>query len=433
MTLRLLSVALCLFPFANENASSSDWPHWRGPERTGVSPETGWQTEGAEEPLWSMNVGRGYSAPSIAQGRLFTRGFFLDEVAETEEPEEPKTDESTDTEGGEGEEKPKQPKLGEDVTFCLDATTGKELWRHTSSAKLWNNMHGGGTLSTPCVEGDTVYVLSRMGMFWALDVENGDVRWEHDLAELLEVKSGFFGLSSSPLILGETVYINVGKTVALDKRTGEIQWQTDDYGYSYGTPVPFEWNDKKLLAIFNAKGLAVLDQSNGEELALHDWTSRYNVNCATPIVLGNRIFISTGYDALGCTLLEFGEDGLKPVWASREMSNQMNGCVFVDGVFYGFDKTMLKCISLDEEGKELWNARGFGRGTVIASDKRLIVLSEDGELSIGEANTEGFEATYKNKIFEGGPCWTTPVLAGGLIYCRNGLGELACLDHRAAD
>lgn len=372
-----------------------DWPHWRGPDRTGVAPETGWTAEG--KPLWSAEVGLGYSSPSIADGRLYTRGFLeADNV---------------------------------DLTVCLDAETGEEIWMHAAPAKLWDNMHGGGTLTTPTVDGDAVYVLSRLGPFLALDAEDGSVLWESQLDEELGVGLGPFGFCSSPVVLGDLVIVNVGKTIAMNKESGKTVWVTRDYSASYATPAPFRWQDRDLLAVFNGSGLAVLEQATGKEVALFEWTSGYNVNSATPIVVENRIFISTGYDDKGCALLELTEEGLSELWSNKNMCTKMNGCVRVGDLLFGFDASELECLGLD--GELRWKERGLGKGTVIASDGRLIVLSEEGELLIAPASAKSFEPVHRQKVFEDGACWTTPVLANGLLYLRNSLGQLECRDHRA--
>jgi len=398
MRLPTLVLALVL------TSTHDDWPNWRGPARTGVSAETSWSSEGRAEPLWVADVGRGYSAPSVAAGRLFTRGFFPS---------------------------PDDPEQGVDVTFCLDATTGEEIWIHESAATLWGNMHGGGTLTTPAVAGGAVFVLSRLGSLLALDAESGEVRWTRPLSEELEVGLGPFGFCSSPVVSDGVLLVNAGKTVALDPDTGALLWRTRDYGPSYATPEPFELEGRKLLAVFNAAGLAVLERESGEEVDLFEWTSNYNVNAASPIVVGNRIFISTGYDEKGCAMLELTEEGLSPVWESRRMSNKMNGCVLVDGHLFGFDGGTLRCMDL--EGNERWSERGLGLGTVVAAGKRLIVLSEEGELLVAPASAEAFRPESRVRALPEGPCWTTPVLAGGLLYCRSSTGRLVCRDHRDTD
>ena len=410
---RLRALLAARRPAESAEPTDGDWPWWRGPDRTGVSAETEWESEGAPEALWTVNVGRGYSSPSIAGGRLYTRGFVPAPRPEGEEEEDDGEDAG----------------LGEDFTYCLDALTGEEIWRHASPARLFDNMHGGGTLTTPTVDGNTVFVLGRLGSLWALDAADGSVRWEKDLNAELQAAEGFFGLSSSPVVVGDVLYLNVGVTAAFDKGTGKLLWRTEDYGYSYGTPMPFEREGRPLLAIFNAVGLVVLARTDGTEVARFDWTSGYNVNSATPIVIEDLIFISTGYDEIGCTLLQLTDDGLEPVWASKAMSNLMNGCVLVDGHLIGFDVAVLK--SLDLEGNERWVKRGLGRGTVVASrDGRLIVLSEDGHLIVGADGDEAFEKLSSTKVLDEGPCWTTPVLAGGVIYCRSATGLLTARDHR---
>ena len=378
-----------------------DWPHWRGANRDGVSPERSWLSQGASEALWTAQVGLGYSSPSIQAGRLFTRGYFPGE--------------------GEGSE-------GIDATQCIDSETGEIIWSRETPAKIWDNMHGGGTLTTPTLDGDAVYVLSRFGGLEALDAGDGSVRWERKLDTELEVGLGPFGFCSSPVVDGDVLYVNVGKTVALDKRTGETKWETRDYGPSYATPEMFTAGDKALLAVFNAEGLAVLDRKSGTQVALHPWTSQYNVNSASPIVVDGKIFISTGYNDIGCAMLELKGDKLEPAWTNKSMNNYMNGCVLVDGRLYGFDRKLLRCMDLS--GEVLWTERGLGRGTVIASDGRLIVLSEEGELLVAPASADGFEPVSRERVIEEGACWSTPVLSGGRIYCRSSAGVLVCRDHR---
>lgn len=140
-----------LAPQSGAQEASADWPHWLGPERNGISRESGWSPTGAAEPLWRAELGLGYANVSISGGRLFTSSF--DET------------------------------LGEDVIWCLDAETGEELWVRPSAAQNLARFHGGGTLSTPSVEGDRVYVANRFGKLVCLSVVDGALLWERDYAE----------------------------------------------------------------------------------------------------------------------------------------------------------------------------------------------------------------------------------------------------------
>ena len=108
----------------------------------------------------------------------------------------------------------------------------------------------------------------------------------------------------------------------------------------------------------------------------------------------------------------------------------MTGCTLFEGHLYGFDESMLKCIDL--EGNEAWRERGLGKGSVAVAGGRLIVVSSKGELIVATASPEGFEELSRKKVLDGGEYWTTPVLLNGLIYVRNSLGDLTCLDHRGS-
>ena len=219
------------------------------------------------------------------------------------------------------------------------------------------------------------------------------------------------------------------KTIALDKESGETLWETEDYGYSYSTPTDFRFRDEPALAVFNAKGLVIMDRSNGEEWFLHPWTSQYNVNAATPITMGSRVFISTGYDDVGCAMLDLGGETPEVLWQSKKMRSKMTGCILFEDHLYGFDDKILKCMDLD--GEEKWRQRGLGLGTFIIADGRMIIVSGDGELVVAKASPESFEELSRTTVFEDGVFWTTPVLFDGRIYLRNSLGTLVCRDHRS--
>ena len=378
--------------------AGADWPQWRGPRRDGVSLETGWSPEGRPEPLWTRQVGIGYSAPVIQGGRLYTLGH--DEEA------------------------------GLDTVWCLDAATGQELWTHRYPSAIWSTFHGGGALTTPAVADGRLYVTQREGRAYGFDAASGALLWERDYASELGLALCTHGSAGSPLVLDDMLVLNVsGTTLAVRKADGEPLWQTMDFGdQSYATPVEFDWRGRSLLAIFNGTGLVVLERETGQQLALHEWnaTSMY-ANAATPIVAGERIFISSAY-SLGCALLRFTGDALEPEWASRVMRNKTNGSVLWEGHLYGFDESMLKCVSL--AGEERWRVRGLGMGSLGIAGGRLLVLSSKGELIVAEADPAEYRELSRAPVLDGGVAWTTPVLAGGLVYCRSSLGELVCRDHR---
>jgi outer membrane protein assembly factor BamB len=130
-------------------------------------------------------------------------------------------------------------------------------------------------------------------------------------------------------------------------------------------------------------------------------------------------------------MLRLHDSKLELLWESKVMRNQMSGCVLWEEHLYGFDETTLKCLNLD--GEELWRKRGLGKGCLQLADGKILAMSADGELVIAAAKPDGYEELSRKKVLDGGVYWTTPVLVGGLIYCRNSDGDLVCLDHRPQD
>ncbi len=380
----------------NEEGDRGSWPQWRGPALNGLTSETDWTPEGKAENIWNAEVGLGYSSVAIGSGRLYTMGY--------------------------------DKEAGLDLVWCLDATTGEEIWTHAYPSKIWNEYHTGGTLTTPSIDGDVVYTLNREGNFFCLDAATGEVKWEKNFAEELDAKPAQWGFSGSPLVLPNELIVNVGKVVSLDKATGDIKWVSKDFGASYSTPAPFEWKGTPVLAVFNGS-IAVIEREKGETLVEHEWKTDYDINAATPIIIDDAIFISSGYNH-GAALLALTDDGLEPVWESRAMRNHMSGNVLIDGHIYGFDEEVLKCVGLDGEVK--WSARGSGQGALMGSPDRIIFMNGDGELVIAAATPDAYTELSKSKVFESGVFWTKPVLLDGVIYCRNSEGKLVARDHRAA-
>lgn len=374
------------------------WTGWLGPRRNGTSPERGWNAVGRAEPLWSGHVGRGYSAVSVADGWLYTLGF--DEEA------------------------------GRDTVVCLNADTGEERWSHSYPAEILNNMHGGGTLTTPAIDGDVVYTTNRDGRLFKFRADDGEVLWERSLAEELGLARPQHGFPGSPIVLGNRLLLNLGgTTVFLDKGSGELIWRSEAYANegSYSNPCPLVLDGRELVAVFNAGGLIVLDRSSGKEIQSSPWElPGQGFRSATPLAVGVRVFVSS---AQGGGLFRFDGGTPTPEWTGRQMRSKVNACVPWDGHLYGFDESMLKCVALD--GTERWRERGLGMGSLIASDGKLLILSSSGELIVADANPDEYVERSRTKVLDGGVCWTMPVLWDGRVYCRSSLGDLVCLDHRS--
>ena len=380
------------------SASADDWLNWRGPNGTGVSSESQWTAQGQSNSLWSKNVGLGYTTFVVKGDRLITAGFDEDKE--------------------------------QDTILCLNATTGENIWGHTYAAKKWDNSHNGGTLSTPSIDGDRVYVLNREGLFICLQFEDGKVIWQKNLMETNGLEYPTWMFAASPLVLDDMVIVNVGHLIALHKESGRQIWKTKNTGDAYSTPLSIEHDGQSRLAVINGDGLVVFDRKTGKEIASHPWKTRYDINASTPVAIGNRIFISSGYNH-GSAMLQLKGDKLDVLWQNKEMKTKMSGSVYWDGHLYGFDDTRLQC--LDTDGNEKWSKRGLGMGSLMVANGRLVVMSGKGELIIADASPGGYSELSRTKVLTGGVYWTMPVLANGLIYCRNSMGDVVCRDHRTPE
>jgi outer membrane protein assembly factor BamB len=391
-------------------ATDGDWPGFRGAHRNGISTETGWKKAWPEQGLkrlWTAEVGLGYSAAAVAAGRVYTLGN----------------------------------RDARETVYAFDAETGRELWKYSYPCGLVDNLHPGGPGATPTIDGERVYTLSKEGHLHAFDGATGKVDWVVHLPKQLDVPIPEWGFTSSPLVLGERLILDVGGLIALDKSTGATVWRGNKYRAGYGSAVALKSAiGETLVAALTNDALVVVRSDDGREVANYEWTAQYATSGTTPVVCGKAIFISVGYDG-GCALVELKGDKLEApyrletLYRNEAMSNHMATSILWQGRLYGIDGNshtprQCKLVCLDvATGKRLWEQRGFGCGSLTLVDGKLLVLSDEGRISLVAASPDGFKEEAKSDVGDG-RYWTTPVLARGRIYCRSESGEFYCLDAR---
>ena len=386
--------------------ASLDWPQWRGPNRDAVSLETGllhaWPKDGPEE-IWRIEGGEGFSSVSTSGGHLYT---MWDQG-------------------------------GKQFLVCLRAKDGEERWRRALGAGFQNH-YGNGPRSTPLVDGDVVFAVGTQGRLVAANKDTGDVIWEHDLVEDFEARLPTYGYAGSPLLVGDMLLVETGGKdaayAALDKATGDIRWASHDDPPAYTSPIEITVGGVPQIVFWSAQGVHALSPADGTVLWNRAWSTDCPVTgdplgCATPIfVAPDRLFLSSGSGAAVVQLVQEERGfGVRTIWESKEMRNDVNSSVVLGGHVYGFDRGTLKCLDL-ATGETKWKARGYGAGSLIAADGELIVLSERGQLALVKATTDAFVETGNAAVLEG-KNWTTPSLAGGRLYLRNH-AEVLCLDVR---
>lgn len=399
-TLLLSLVLTPLVATASPSPAPGDWPEWRGPKRDGISTESGWSTDwpkSGPKVLWTADVGVGFSACAVADGRVYTMGN-IDDV---------------------------------DHVWCLDEATGKVEWKHTYPCKKGSYP---GTRVTPTVDDGLVYTLSRYGDLFCLDARSGDVKWKTNIMKEHGVEQTKYdwGLSCSPLILGEKLIVDAGRTLAFHKKSGKPIWTSGSDKAGFSSPTTMEIGGRTYITSYTAFGLVLVDAENGKELARYRWKTSYEINSATPIPSGDKIFISSGYGK-GCALLRVNGGELELVYENRDMRNHVNSCVLYEGHLYGFDGQQgsrggLVCMKYDT-GEVVWEEKGLRVGALMVADGKLVAMLDKGELLVAEASPKGYSQLARAQVLEN-RCWTYPVLANGRIYCRNNDRDvkLVCLD-----
>lgn len=377
---------------AADPSRGTDWPQFRGPQQNGVSVEKGllrsWPESGPKV-VWKKPIGSGFSSMTVVGDALYT--MAVDGESET--------------------------------AFRLRASDGDVVWR-VPLGPVFPEVFGNGPRSTPTVEGDVVYMLAASGRLHALKTKDGARLWEVDVMKTFNAPSPMRGFAGSPVVDGGLVVLEVGGTegkaiVALDKKTGQTRWTALDGKPGYVTPLAVTIDGvRQYVTVRTAEGDVVSLAADGKVHWRHPWKKGA---IASPLFLPpNRIFVSASEDA-GAVLLEIGTaDGqatVKEVWSNRLMKNHFSSSVLYDGHIYGFDNASLKCI-VAATGEQKWVQRGYGKGSLIAADGLLYILSDQGQLILAEATPEGFAEKGRVKVMEG-KTWTAPTLSQGRLYLRD--------------
>jgi outer membrane protein assembly factor BamB len=368
---------------------AGDWPQWRGPHRDGISRETGllstWPAKGPEV-VWRVPIGLGYSSMAIADGRLFTQF----------------------------------QKGDEEVAVCLDAGTGKELWRLAYPGKYATDpTYGPCPRATPTVDGERVYFVGGGGLVHCLAIADGKLIWKKDLLADFAAPLPKWGVASSPLIVDELVIVQPGGAGAalagLNKYNGMPVWHAQDDPAGYSSPLASTLTGRRQLLHFSGDSLLSVTPA-GEFLWRFPWETSHHCNAATPLVRGDYVFISSSYGK-GCALLKITPAGAEAVYETNEMCNHFSSSILVGEHIYGFSDSILKCLDF-RTGQPAWTKRGLGKGSLLAADGKLIILGENGTLCLASATPTAYEELASFR-FSSKRCWSTPALAQGKLYVRD--------------
>ena len=394
------ALGFCLLAHTTE----ANWLNYRGPTQNGVAAEKlPAALPSAPKVLWKTRVGTGTAAVTVNGDRLFTMGNY---------------DKSND------------------VIVCLDAKTGKQIWKHEFPLALDPNSFEGGPRGTPTIDGGAVFSMSHQGDLWALDAATGKAIWYKHVQNDLGGKRPGWGYACSPLVDGNLLLLDAGgdgnSTIALNKTNGEIVWKSGSDKAGYASPVVADLAGKRTVVMFKANALVGLDVKDGKELWRSLWKTSWDVNAATPVIVGNAVLVTSGYGS-GATLVEVGGGGVSQKWKSKSLRGHFNSPVIFQGHVYGIDGNTgggdLACLDL-ATGAAKWTEKSVQGGSLILAGDKLICLSEKGELVICDAAPGGFKANLRAPVLDK-RCWVQPTLSGGRLFVKDNEGSLVCLDFGA--
>jgi outer membrane protein assembly factor BamB len=397
------------------NTQSADWPRWRGSDLTDHCLETGllkqWPAGGPKKLWTSREVGLGYSSHAIAGGTLYTMGLEGDS----------------------------------EQIIALDAASGKKLWATTIGARFGNKW-GDGPRATPTLEGGHVYAMGGNGDLACLDAKSGRMIWKTSMADLGGKTPGW-GYCESVLVddgkvictpggeMKDKIDRNRGAMAALDKRTGKLIWQSDEWkdGAQYASVVPATIHGVRQYIQLTQANLVGISAKDGRLLWRSDWQGRTAV-IPTPIVVGNEVYIASGY-GVGCKKVRVGSDwSVKDVWVNKVMKNHHGGVILHDGHLYGYSDGGGWICQSWASGDEVWSFKAgnkdpgsFGKGAIYYANGRFILLEEQtGEVALIDASAKGWKEISRFKLdpqteqrSKSGKIWTHPVVSGGRLYLRD--------------
>ncbi|MCH9033637.1 MAG: PQQ-like beta-propeller repeat protein [Planctomycetes bacterium] len=407
------------------SAGADDWPQWRGPLRDGVWRETGIVEKfdhSQLEIVWRVDVGGGYSGPTVADGRVYM------------------TDRLT---------KPKQVER----VHCFDAKTGSKVWTHEYACKYRDVSYETGPRASVTLDEGRAYSLGTMGHLFCFDAATGDVLWKKDLKKKYKINMPIWGIAAAPLIEGDLVIVQIGGKkaclVALDKKTGKKKWKALKDQASYSAPIVIEQAGQRVLVCLTGERVVGLDPTSGKLLWEEPFApTRMIISIASPVLYEDYLYVTNFFD--GSMVLKLSQDTLavRKLWhrlgKSETDTDSLHSIISTpyinDGYIYGVDSYgEFRCLDLNT-GDRVWESLDlmpkarWATAHLIPNGDKVWLFTEKGELIISKLSPQGFQEISRAKLIEptmgqlprrGGVCWTHPAFADKHIFVRNDK-ELVC-------
>jgi outer membrane protein assembly factor BamB len=427
---------------------AEDWPEFLGPTANGTSTETNLiNSFPADGPpiVWEKDIGTGYSAPSIREGKLVLHHRLKNE----------------------------------EIVEAFNVTDGKPIWRYAYPTSFVDPYgYNNGPRCTPLLTSNRCYTFGAEGVLLCLDMATGKPTWHRDTQKQWEIPEAFFGVGSTPILEGNRLIVMIGGqpnsgVAALDPATGKTIWESvgetnwqgqpmigwpgertvdwkryrHDKQASYATPVAATVHGQRQLFCLMRQGLVALNPTNGAVNFSYWFRAQVDesVNAANPVVVDNHVFISTAYYRVGSALLQILPDNksFESVWRNTNLEIHWTTPIYHEGYLYAFSgrnepDARFRCVEYKTgrimwDRDERWRRYGqtlgtYGRGSAILAEGKLIVLGEAGLLGLFRLNPNRDEELARYQLPQlKYPCWAAPVLSNRRVYLRSE-NKLLCLD-----
>lgn len=405
---------------------ADDWPQWRGPNRDGVWHETGIIDRFPSPRIarrWQASISSGYSGPTVADGRV----YLTDRITEPQEMER---------------------------VLCFDWKTGRRLWTHGYACRYGGLQYPAGPRASVTVVGGRAFALGTMGHLHCCDAATGRVLWKKQPGSDYDVRVPTWGVASAPLVEGGLLIVQLGAAggaclVGLDPNSGAEKWRALDDPASYSAPIVIRQAGRRVLVCWTGEHVVGLDPASGNPYWKYPLPpKRMVINVPTPVVHGDRLFVSAFFDGSLMLRLHQDEPRVEKIWRRRGRSERMTDGLhamistpYMQGDYlYGVDSYgELRCLDA-RTGERIWEDRSavptarWSTIHMVRNGRQVWMFNERGELIISELSPKGFREISRAKLIEpttdqlssrGGVCWSHPAFAHRHVFARNDR-ELVC-------
>lgn len=409
----LLFTVLCPGQTLKQNSHlEQTWSQWRGPRRDGSLTNTDLPDSLSQQQFqlrWKIPLGPGYSGPVISSDRVF--------VTET-------IDEKTE------------------VVRALDRETGKLIWKQSwpgaLSVPFFAKANGDWIRATPGYDGERLYVAGIRDILVCLEAATGKILWKIDFVDQMNAKLPAFGFASSPLVTDEAVYVQAGGGFCkVDKLTGEVKWRVLEdgggmFGSAFSSPYLATLGGIPQILVQTRTTLAGVDPVSGKVFWEQKIPAFRGMNILTPTVYQNSVFTSSYGGRSFLFEISKTNDGwqVKELWTNPMQAYMSSPLIIGDSLYLHLKNQRFTCLDL-KTGKARWTTSPYGKyWSMVTDGRKILALDQKGDLLLIKANPEKFDLLDSRHVAE--DSWAHLAVSGQDVYVR-ALDELVMYSTKSLE